>query len=101
MYRIKQATQYSNRPLGSPQDWVPAGVTFDGWGMLGWTRINDCPEKWGGKWVEDIYVEEVVVVPDPTDPPVEPPVEPPTVQEVANIHVYEDGSVTVEDFQQG
>ena len=100
MYRIKQATQYSNRPLGSPQDWVPAGVTFEGWGMLGWTRINDCPEKWGGKWMNDMYVETIAEEPPtPEDPPAEPPVV--TPKEVANIHVYEDGTVTVEDFQQG
>ena len=105
MLRITQATDYFRYPGEGARGIIPAGIEFTSMNTSGlWIQISKDGTPYHGKWVLAAYTETVgeTPIPDPEDPPVEPPVEEPvTPKEVANIHVYDDGSVSVEDFQQG
>ena len=102
MLKITQATDYFRDPGEGARGTIPAGTEFTAMNSSGeWIQIYKGGTVYHGKWVLAAYTE-TVVAPIPEDPPVEPPVEEPvTPKEVANIHVYDDGTVTVEDFQQG
>jgi len=102
MLRITSATDYFRDPGEGARGTIPVGTEFTAMNSSDeWIQIYKAGTVYHGKWVLAAYTETVVEpIPDP-DP--EPPVDPPVVtpKEVANIHVYDNGSVTVEDFQQG
>ena len=105
--QITQATDYFRYPGEGARGTIPAGTEFTAMNSNGlWIQIYKGGTPYHGKWVLAAYAETVgetpIPDPDPQEPPVEPPIEEPvTPKEVANIHVYDDGTVTVEDFQQG